>query len=127
MNDSADKLIFVYNADSGLFNTATDIAHKILSPQTYSCDLCALTHGHFKIRREWVAFLEELPVETEFLHRDEYIKQHGEPEVEFPVIFIDTGKGHEPLLKREEIAECDNLDALREKLRSRLETDASAR
>lgn len=25
-------LIFVYNADSGLFNTVTDIAHKVLSP-----------------------------------------------------------------------------------------------
>lgn len=44
--------LFVYNADSGLFNTATDIAHKILLPETYACNLCALTHGHFKIHEE---------------------------------------------------------------------------
>ena len=48
----AGKLIFIYNADSGLFNTVTDIAHKIFSPETYSCNLCALTHDYFTVRDE---------------------------------------------------------------------------
>jgi len=28
------QLVFVYNADSGMFNTLTDIAHKVFSPKT---------------------------------------------------------------------------------------------
>jgi hypothetical protein len=39
------KLLFVYNADSGLAAALFDSAHKLLSPQTYACNLCALTHG----------------------------------------------------------------------------------
>ena len=39
------ELLFVYNADTGLFNTVADAAHKILSPSTYSCNLCKVTYG----------------------------------------------------------------------------------
>jgi hypothetical protein len=39
------KLLFVYNADSGLFNSIAEAAHKIVSPQTYRCDLCRITYG----------------------------------------------------------------------------------
>ncbi|NJM95354.1 MAG: GTPase, partial [Acaryochloridaceae cyanobacterium CSU_5_19] len=42
-----DRLIFVYNANSGGINTALDIAHKLLSPSTYRCNLCRLTHDTF--------------------------------------------------------------------------------
>ena len=31
---SIDQLIFVYNADSGLFSSLTDFAHKSISPST---------------------------------------------------------------------------------------------
>ena len=83
------KLIFVYNADSGLFNTVTDIAHKILSPKTYSCNLCALTHGHFKIKEDWVNFLEEIGSELEFLHRDEFVEKYDYSNAALPAIFIE--------------------------------------
>ena len=39
------SLILVYNADSGFFNALADSAHKLLSPSTYDCRLCALTYG----------------------------------------------------------------------------------
>lgn len=127
-NMTADTpgLIFVYNADSGMFNTAADIAHKALSPDTYTCDLCALTHGYFKIRQEWVAFVKELPVETEFLHRDEYIKRHGETSEAFPAVFITTGNDQELFLSRDQIAGCDDLDALKQLVRSKLEEQGLA-
>jgi len=80
-------LIFVYNADSGLFNTLTDIAHKLLSPQTYNCNLCALTHTAFGMRDEWKEFLEELDAELEFLHRDEFIETGGRADADLPAIF----------------------------------------
>jgi len=37
------NLIFVYNANGGLVNSWLDTAHKIVSPSTYSCSLCAIT------------------------------------------------------------------------------------
>lgn len=66
------RLIFVYNADSGYFNVAADIAHKIFSPSTYPCSLCDLTYGIFKIRPEWDEFVQQSPVPFEFLHKDEF-------------------------------------------------------
>lgn len=66
------KLIFIYNADAGLVNVALDIAHKVLSPDTYSCNLCMLTHDTFTERSAWQAFRESYSVPMEFLHKDEY-------------------------------------------------------
>lgn len=90
------RLLFVYNADSGLFNTVADIAHKILSPSTYACNLCALTHGHFKVREDWVNFLNTLDAECDFLHRDEFHAKYGRADIALPAIFeMTTG---EPML-----------------------------
>jgi hypothetical protein len=70
------NLLFVYNADSGLASALFDSAHKLLSPSTYSCNLCALTHGPAGPKREWAEFLKILPEPPEFLHRDEFLKRH---------------------------------------------------
>jgi hypothetical protein len=41
------ELIFIYNAKSGLVNEMIDFAHKIVSPETYDCNLCAISYGTF--------------------------------------------------------------------------------
>jgi len=71
MENAEPTLIFVYNADSGVFNLAADIARKIFSPQTFSCNLCAITHSTFGVRDEWRDYLKTLEVPFEFLHADE--------------------------------------------------------
>lgn len=70
------KLIFVYNADAGAMNTALDIAHKVLSPDTYSCNLCMLTHDTFTERSAWKSFRESHAMQMEFLHKDEYEQRY---------------------------------------------------
>lgn len=86
------NLVFVYNADSGVFNTLSDIAHKLFSPDTYQCNLCNLTHGYFQAREEWMTFLDDLDADIEFLHRDEYVRQYvsneNKDEVDLPAIFV---------------------------------------
>jgi hypothetical protein len=72
------KLLFIYNADSGVYNTLSDMAHKLLSPETYTCSLCNITHGVFKERDEWRSFIETLPVACTFLHRDDFYQQYPE-------------------------------------------------
>ena len=79
------KLIFVYNADSGLMNTLMDIGHKALSPQTYECNLCDLTFGLLKEHKQWKQFREASNTEMEFLHRDEFEQKYGRT-LEYPVI-----------------------------------------
>ena len=66
------KLIFVYNAHSGKLSAALDIAHKIISPSTYQCNLCSLTHGTFTERDIWKKFREESDTELVFYHKDEF-------------------------------------------------------
>jgi len=83
-----DKLIFVYNADSGGWNSLKDWVHKIVSPETYTCSLCALTYDNLGMRRSWREFIQELGYEVEFLHRDELAKQYGIKQGNFPATFI---------------------------------------
>lgn len=113
-------LVFVYNADSGLFNTVTDIAHKVFSPETYSCQLCALTYGTFSIRGEWKAFLETLDADFEFLHRDELAGRYGMRDVALPAIFRKEGGTLFPFATADEINACSDLASLKGMIASRL-------
>jgi hypothetical protein len=70
------RRIFVYNADGGRLAGLRDMFHKILSPSTYACSLCAVTYGATSMRPEWQQFIKTLPVPVEFLHRDEFIRDH---------------------------------------------------
>lgn len=118
----SSTLVFVYNADSGLFNTVSDIAHKILSPKTYSCQLCALTHGYFSVREEWVGFLQTLEVECEFLHRDELQSRYQLSAQELPAIYLknETG-GLEVFADRKAIEACNDLASLKQMLQEKLQ------
>lgn len=113
------KLLFVYNADSGLFNTLADIGHKIFSPETYRCDLCALTHGYFQERAEWRSFVESLGVECQFQHRDEFRRDWPGVTIPLPAVFrLEEGRPI-PCLDRDAIAACGDLDGLKDLIRNR--------
>ena len=107
-------LIFVYAADSGLFNGITHYAHKIISPSTYPCNLCAVTNGMLGTKREWANFLRELGVTTKFLHRDEFIEAYPNAQQNsFPAVFRSSGDGDlQALITSSEINECHELSAL---------------
>ncbi len=70
------ELVFVYNADSGPLSGLLDAAHKIVSPKSYSCNLCRITHGAFTERSEWKRFRKTSGLELVFLHRDEFERQY---------------------------------------------------
>lgn len=104
------RLIFVYNADSGLFNSLADIAHKVLSPNTYTCNLCAITHGYFRERRQWRNFLKTIENPLEFLHRDEFRKKYGRRYSELlPAVFRLDDQGLTRVISCDEIAECKKV------------------
>jgi len=74
-------LLFVYNADAGLWNAVMDSLHKAFAPKTYPCSLCAITYGYTSMQPKWKAFLEtelkEHDIVYKFLHKDEFIEIYG--------------------------------------------------
>lgn len=121
MTNKKTTLLFVYNADSGIFNTLTDIAHKMFSPDTYECNLCAITHSHFSMRKEWADYLETLNANLEFLHRDELIKQYGEQNASLPAIFfVGDNKKLELGVDSETINKCKTIEDLQNTIQKSL-------
>lgn len=114
-------LIFVYNADSGFFNTLTDIAHKAFSPQTYQCKLCAITHDLLKEKSEWKTFISSLEnVETEFLHRDEFQRKYSATVNTLPAIFTLQQDTPAIAITAEELNNIDSVDQLKQRVNSLL-------
>ena len=107
------EVIFVYAVDGGLFNTLTHYVHKVVSPNTYPCNLCALTNDMLGTKREWAHFIRELGVKSEFLHRNEFIERYPTAKQGFPAVFISTG-GTEPkvLVTSTELNACRDLAGL---------------
>ncbi|EAR00799.1 hypothetical protein [Maribacter sp. HTCC2170] len=84
-----EKIIFVYNANSGKHNMILDSLHKIFSPSTYECNLCDITYGVFAENKVWKKFRKETKLSMEFLHRDEFTKKYGSKaqlKFEYPVV-----------------------------------------
>jgi len=109
---TAPPLVFVYNADSGVFNTLADAAHKIFSPRTYACNLCALTHTAVSMRGEWKRFLEGLGRPLEFLHADELVARYGLKGVPLPAVFTREGAGLRVLAGADSVNACRTLEEL---------------
>ena len=111
------KLIFIYNADSGKLNALGHSLHKLISPSTYSCGLCSLTHGFFKEKEIWSAYLNDLDIETEFWHKDEISLGS---EYELPIILREANSKMEELVSASELSELSKLEDLIDLLRDRL-------
>ncbi|MBG7601783.1 MAG: GTPase [Gammaproteobacteria bacterium] len=104
------KLIFVYNANSGKLNTLFDIAHKLLSPETYQCDLCSLTHGALSEKQAWKEFRERTGLNMVFLHKDEFEQLHKKS-FNYPVI-LKQADSIDLLLNADEISQVKSVDGL---------------
>lgn len=83
------KIIFVYNAEAGFLNGMMDSVHKIVSPSTYECSLCAITHGSFTMDRAWRDYLRGLPLETVFHHRKDFRAAYPAAEFALPAILLE--------------------------------------
>ena len=105
-------LLLVYNADTGLFSVLTDYAHKILSPKTYPCNLCALTYGSMGMNNKWKEFIATLKVPIAFLHRDEFVKQHDLKDTQLPAAFLQQGESLKMLITNHEINRCASVEDL---------------
>jgi hypothetical protein len=90
---TARTILFIYNANEGLFSAMADAAHKLISSATYPCSLCAITYGAVSMRGEWKAYLKRLPHETRFYHREDFARDWPGEAVTLPAILEQTGGG----------------------------------
>ena len=116
------QLIFVYNAHSDLFSTVTDFAHKLLSPATYSCNLCTLTYGNFIVKQEWKSFIESLSIKAVFLYKDEF-KNLYKIQSPLPAVFIGMDGIVKVLISKQEIKSCKSLEELKELVTQKIKTN----
>ena len=109
---NSKKLLFVYNADSGIVNAVMDSLHKVFSPATYDCNLCAITYTAVSMKKEWRSFIKGLPLPVVFLHRDELINKYGRDDIALPSVLVVNGKLPDILIDAAEINQVDSLEQL---------------
>lgn len=109
------NLIFIYNANSGALNSLLGTAHKIISPDTYDCNLCALTFGNFNENTTWSTFRESSVVDMLFLHKDEFLKQYRSkwlPKYDFPTVLMKIDNQLEIFMDSKELAVVETTQQL---------------
>ncbi len=100
----------IYNANSGKWQGLLDSGHKLLSPSTYSCDVCKLTYGLTSMKSSWKSFLDEIDKDVLFYHKDEW---PDSAKYELPVIIKKkNGKTVEWVLEKKDFETIKNLDGL---------------
>jgi hypothetical protein len=117
------KLIFVYNANSGAVSAVLDSAHKLLSPSSYDCKLCVLTHGVFSENKHWKAFKEISSIEMVFLHKDKFLKQYKSkwlPKYSFPVILSEEDQALDVFMSNKDIETIETVAGLIAVIESRV-------
>ncbi len=86
------KVIFVYNAQSGVLSALSDYVHKIVSPDTYECQLCTVTYGNLGMRSTWKNYVESLSAQVVFTYKDKL--RDDQPlmkQATLPAAFVVTG------------------------------------
>ncbi|WP_232233169.1 MULTISPECIES: GTPase [Arenibacter] len=115
--------MFVYNANSGLGNALLDSIHKILDPNTYNCNLCAITFGFFSEHKKWKEFRKGSGLEMEFLHLDEFKKRYPNEKQDresFPQVFILKEGKLQVFLRKGEINDMKSQEDLILAIRAKL-------
>jgi hypothetical protein len=105
------ELLFVYNADSTPIARFTDLFIKFFDPKKYSCNLCLVTYGMLRMKRAWKVFIDQLPHDVRFLHRDDFRDRYGD-DSELPAAFIVANGGLVPFITAREINGVPSVDEL---------------
>ena len=113
MENEKPKIIFVYNADGDVFSLLGDFAHKIFSPKTYNCNLCAITHGNFGMKNEWREYIKTLKVPFEFLHADQFKAKYKIPDAELPAVFAHQNGKVKEIIDADAINCCQSIEDLK--------------
>ncbi len=101
--NSKRNIIFVYNAKGGKWNYILDTVHKYVSPRTYECNLCKITHD-LKMKEAWKKFIESSPHNFKFLHLDE-LEEYNllNYKNDLPICFEENSGEYKILINKEQM------------------------
>ena len=102
---------FVYNAKSGFINSTIDALHKYISPKTYTCSLCNLTHGILGKKKMWSDFLDLSNHQFDFYHIDDF-ELHFNERFNYPCILVNKNEKFELYMSDREIGKISGLNEL---------------
>jgi len=114
------KLLFIYNANSGKLNALFEAGHKLISPSTYKCSLCALTHNAFTENSIWKTFRVQSNIDMEFYHKDEFEAKFPNINMIYPTILKLEDHQLSTVLSSEALKELPTIEALIERLKLQL-------
>lgn len=115
------RLVLVYNAEEGLLAGVMDSVHKLVSPSTYPCQLCAVTYGLTSMKREWRAFLDGLGMDVLFHHRPDFRRAFpAAADWPLPLVAIELDGKLAPLVTADDFAQIPDLPTLIRVMRERL-------
>ncbi len=104
------EIQFIYKAKNGLANSIFDLAHKIVSPDTYECNLCKITHGAFTETKKFKELKQKYNITL--WHIDDYETKYPK-ESKYPLIIIRDEKQKEiGRVAAEEINSLTDVDEL---------------
>jgi hypothetical protein len=119
------RLVIVYNADAGVLAGVMDSVHKIVSPSTYPCQLCAVTYGLAAMKRDWRQFLDGLGMELLFHHRPDFRAAFPQAaDWPLPLVAVEAEGQLRQLVTAADFAAIPDLAALIATVRNRLATRA---
>ncbi len=122
------RLIFVYNANAGIAAGIVDSIHKTVSPATYACSLCAITHGAFAMDKKWKAYLAQIDMPIAFYHRPDFKRTFPDRRGEvLPLIAIERNGEMEILIAADGLNAAASLDELMNTLDAALSQFADKR
>ena len=105
-----------------MWSKSLDFAHKIISPSTYACDLCSLTHGNFSEKKIWKKFRESISHELQFVYKDEFLKKYRDNTIafRFPIILEKKESEFVVLMDADELSMIASIEELIQNLQARL-------
>lgn len=99
---------------------ALEALHKVLSPKTYACSLCKLTHGSLQMHGALKNFAQEFNIKLEVIHLEEALNRYHLSLDELPQLEL---KSHSSLvlkLTKDKIEKLSSLEELLVKLREQM-------
>lgn len=121
------RLVIVYNANAGLLAGVMDSVHKIVSPSTYPCQLCAVTYDLTSMKREWRVFLDGLGMEALFHHRPDFRTAFPQAaDWPLPLIAVEEGGILTPLVSAADFGAIADIPSLIRAVQERIMFDLDA-
>ena len=106
------ELLFVYNAKADPQSAITDYLHKVFSPSTYGCELCALTHHNLGQRTNWKQFKRKNEqLRMSFYYINQFENKFDES-YEYPVVLLRENNSNKVLIAKADFKQMNSANDL---------------